>query len=153
MKNTSQIISSLQNKPQFSKLVEYRCIDRLKSSLLLSIQNYIKKGYIKNNKLFFILKARLNKHDENKTIEMLKTILNSPMILESDNFLECINIEIDDVVFYVDNKPELSSGLHVTNSHEETYKERASGEIKIDIKDEKLNLLAKSILTIIKSKK
>ncbi len=153
MKNSSQIISSLQNKPQFSKLVEYRCIDRLKSSLLLSIQNFIKNGYIKNNKLFFILKAKLNRHDQDNTITMLKTILNSPMILESDKFLECIDIQIDDVVFYVDNKPEHKTKLHTTNTDKETYPERASGEIDINIEDEKLNQLAKSILEIIKAKK
>ena len=152
MKNTSQIISSLQNKPQFSKLVEYRCIDRLKSSLLLSIQNYIKNGYIKNNKLFFILKARLNKHDQENTITMLKTILASPMILESEKFVECKGMEIEDVVFYVDNKPQGKTKLHTTDAHTETYPERASGEAEVNIEDKKLNQLAKSILEIIKSR-
>ena len=151
MKNANQIISYLQSKPQFSKLVEYRCINRLKSSLLLSIQNYIKKGYIKNNKLFFILKAKLNRHDEEKTIEMLKTILNSPMILKSEKFLECENIKIDDVVFYVDNKPQSKSTLHEVKTHTQTYPERASGDIDVDIKDEKLNSLVQSIQKIIKT--
>ena len=151
MKNVSQIMSSLQNKPQFSKLLEYRCINKLKSSLLLSIQNYIKKGYIKNNTLFFILKARLNKHDEQNNIQMLKTILNSPMILKSEKFLDCIDIKIDDIVFFVDNNPSKEILLHTTNAHNEIYNERADGNIEINIQDEKLKQIANNILTIIKN--
>jgi hypothetical protein len=151
MKNVSQIMSSLQNKPQFSKLLEYRCINKLKSSLLLSIQNYIKKGYIKNNTLFFILKARLNKHDEQNNIQMLKTILNSPMILKSEKLLDCIDIKIDDIVFFVDNNPSKEIVLHTTNAHNDIYKERADGNIEINIQDEKLKQIANNILNIIKN--
>ena len=151
MKNVSQIMSSLQNKPQFSKLLEYRCINKLKSSLLLSIQNYIKKGYIKNNTLFFILRARLNKHDEQNNIQMLQTILNSPMILKSEKFLDCIDIKIKDIVFFVDNNPDKEIPLHITNAHKHLYKERANGDIEINIQNEKLKQIANSILTIIKS--
>jgi hypothetical protein len=152
MKNATQIITSLQYKPQYHKLLEQKCVNRLKSSFLLSIQNYIKYGYIRGNKLTFVVGATLNKHDIAKTIEIVKTILNSPMLLESDKFCECLDIQIDDVEFKVDHKPKKTYNLYSTKSDKSTYKERATGDIEVDIKDEKLKKLAKSILDIIKAK-
>lgn len=152
MKNASQIITSLQYKPQYQKLLEQKCIHRLKSSLLLSIQNYIKKGYIKNNKLIFIVGATLDKHDINKTVDLIKTILSSSMLLESEKFCDCLDIQIDDVEFYVDHKPQKKLNLYTTTAHKSTYKEQATGNINVDIKDEKLKELATNILEIIKAK-
>lgn len=153
MKNASQIITTLQYKPQFSKILESKCINRLKSSLLLSIQNNIKYGYIKNNTLTFVLTTRLNKLDADNIINTIKLILNSPMILESQNFVECFDIQIDDVKIYTDYKPQNKSLLYTTNAHELHYKERATGDIDINIEDEKLYELAQSILNIIKERK
>ncbi len=152
MKNASQIITSIQYKPQYHKLLEHKCIHRLKSSLLVSIQNYIKYGYIKNNILVFVVGATLDKHDIAKTVEMIKLILQSPMLLESENFFECLDTQIDDVRFQVDHKPRTDVKLHLSSSHQLLYKERATGNIKIDIKDKKLNELSQSILNIIKAK-
>ena len=153
MKNASQIITTLQNKPQFSKLIESKCIQRLKSSLLLSIQHNIKYGYIKNNILYFVLTTRLNKLDIDNIINTIKMILNSPMILASDNFLDCLDAGIGDVQIYTDPKPKLEVKLFSTDAHNLFYKERASGDIKFEIEDKKLNELTQSILKIIKSKK
>ena len=152
MKNASQIITSIQYKPQYHKLLEHKCINKLKSSLLLSVQNYIKYGYIKNNKLFFVMSATLNKLDVDSNINIIKTILKSPMILESEKFMECLDFEIDDVVFYVDHKPKSKVKLYTTDSEQVQYKERATGSIDIPIKDEKLKELAQNILEIIKAK-
>jgi hypothetical protein len=82
---------------------------------------------------------------------MLKTILNSPMILKSEKFLDCIDIKIDDIVFFVDNNPSKEILLHTTNAHNEIYNERADGNIEINIQDEKLKQIANNILTIIKN--
>lgn len=150
MKNASDIITSIQYKPQYKKLLGYKCIDKLKDSLLLSIQNYVKNVYIKNKILYFKMSATLNKHDLNNAIETLKMILNSPMILKSQKFIECQDIEIDDVIFFVDHKPKTNYKLYGGSSNKIVYEERASGNIKIEIEDEKLRELAKSIQTIIK---
>ena len=150
MKNASQIITSLQYKPQYKKLLEQKCINRLKSSLLLSIQNYIKKGYIKNNKLIFIVGATLDRHDIKKTVDLIKTILGSSMLLESEKFCECLDIQIDDVEFYVDHKPEKKPSLYTTTAHKSTYKEQATGNIHVDMKDKKLKELAENILETIR---
>lgn len=151
MKNASDIITSIQYKPQYKKLLGYKCIDKLKNSLLLSIQNYIKNVYIKNNILTFKLSAALNKHDLNNAIDTLKMILNSPMILNSEKFLDCDGIQIDDVKFFVDHTPADKSSLHVGNHEEVLYPERASGTLHIEMNDKKLQELAKSIQEIIKS--
>jgi len=152
MKNASQIITTLQHKPQFSKLTESVCINRLKSSLLPSIQHNIKYGYIKNSTLYFVLTTRLNKLDVDNIINTIKMILKSPMILESEKFIECLGKDINDVKLYTDHKPLKNFKPFTTESHSLTYPERATGEIEISIKDDKLNQLAKSILEIIKSK-
>jgi hypothetical protein len=153
MKNAGQIITTLQHKPQFSKLIESSCIKRLKSSLLPSIQHNIKYGYIKNNTLYFVLTTRLNKLDIDSIINTIKMILNSPMILESDSFLECLDIKIDDVKIYTDPKPQKKFKLFTTQAHQQKYSERATGNLQVLIKDEKLNQLAQTILEIIKASK
>ena len=152
MKNATQIITSIQYKPQYSKLLEHKCIHRLKSSLLASIQNYIKYGYIKNNILTYVVGATLDKHDIKNTVEMIKLILQSPMLLESENFFECLDVQIDDVRFVVDHKPKQIVKLHSTDSYKLLYKERATGDIEVNIKDKKLNELSLSIMKIIKAK-
>ena len=56
MKNANQIINTLQHKPQFSKLLSYRCIDKLdidniintiklilNSPVILESQKFVKK--------------------------------------------------------------------------------------------------------------
>ena len=152
MKNAGQILTSLQYKPQFSKILESKCINRLKSSLLPTIQNNIKYGYIKNSTLTFVLTTRLNKLDVDNIINTIKLILNSPMIKESQSFVDCFDIQIDDVKIYTDFKPRKKAFLYETHTHELHYKERANGNFDIDIKDENLHKLAQSILEIIKER-
>lgn len=152
MKNASQIITTLQHKPQFSKLIELNCINKLKSSLLPSIQHNIKYGYISKATLYFVLNTKLNKLDIDNIINTIKMILNSPMILESKNFNECLGLEILDVKLYTDHKPQKKYHSFSTSAHTLTYPERATGDIDIDIQDPKLQTLAQSILEIIKAK-
>jgi len=152
MKNATQIITTLQNKPQFSKLLESKCIVKLKSSLLISIQHNIKYAYINNGILNFVLTTRLNKFDIDNIINTIKMILNSPMILESDKFLECLDTKIEDVRVYLDPKPIQKVKLFSTTSHINMYKERATGNIKVNIEDKKLNKLAQEIFELIKNK-
>jgi hypothetical protein len=152
MKNISQIITSLQSKPQYNKILQHKCIGRLLSALLLNIQNNIKYGYIKNDKLYIVISATLNKYDKDNIINTIKMILNSPMILESEKFVECLDITIEDVVVYTEHKPKINFKPYKTSSHALTYHERASGEFMIDMKDERLNELAKEIQQIIKVK-
>ena len=152
MKNISQILISLQHKPQYYKILQHSCIKRLTSILLPNIQNSIKYSYIKNSKLYIVTFATLNKYDKDNIINTIKMILNSPMILESESFMECFDITIDDVVVYTDHKPKVDFKPYKTSAHTLTYYERASGSIGVAIKDKKLNKIAKEIQNIIKEK-
>jgi hypothetical protein len=152
MKNASQIITSLQYKPQYHKILEHRCIKRLICALLLNIQNNIKYGYIKNDKLYIVISATLNKYDKDNIINTIKMILNSPMILKSQKFMECLDITLQDVIVYTDHKPKIDFKPYHNEAYKLTYHERASGEVKVDVKDKKLNQLLKEIQTIIKER-
>lgn len=150
MKNASEIISSLQNQPQFYKLVEYSCIKKLKSLLLPSIQNIIKYGYIKNDILYLILSTNINKHDKDNIINIIKAILNLKSRGEFDSFVECSSVEIKDILIKVDLTPKKQIVLYPSHFITIKYKERAKGNIKIEIKDKKLLSIANDILKIIK---
>jgi hypothetical protein len=150
MKNASQIITSIQYKPQFKKVLDYKCISKLISIILPSLQKSIKHGFIHKNIFYITITASLNKYDKDNIINTIKMVLNSKMILEEKGFVECNNIEIDDIIVYVDHKPKIPANLHMTNAHTLTYHERASGNIEINIKDKKLNSLAKEIQEMIK---
>ncbi|MDF1878764.1 hypothetical protein JHD46_03825 [Sulfurimonas sp. SAG-AH-194-C20] len=150
MKTTQDILTSIQHKPQFKKILHHKCIDKLLSTILPAIRRNIKHGYINKNIFYIIITAALNKYDKDNIIKTIKGVLNSPMILNSEHFTQCNEINIEDVIVYVDHKPKIISQLHTTSTHILTYTERASGDIKIDIKDERLHALAQSIQEIIR---
>ena len=151
MKNASQIINSLQYKPQYKKILEHKCIKRLSSALMLSIQRNIKFGYFKNNILFFTISATLDKYDKDNIINTIKMILNSPMILNSEKFIECQDIKIEDIKVYVDHKPKYNFIPFTTNTHDIQYFERAKGDFNTTVQDAKLQELLEEIQTIIKA--
>lgn len=150
MKTTQDILTSIQHKPQFKKILHYKCIDKLLSTILPAIRRNIKHGYINKNVFYIIITAALNKYDKDNIIKTIKGVLNSPMILKSEHFLECDEINIEDVIVYIDHKPKITTDLHITSTHKIIYTERASGNIQIDIKDAKLHALAQKIQDIIK---
>jgi len=150
MKNASQIISSIQYKPQFKKILHHKCINKLMSTILPAIRKSIKYGYINKNIFYITITAALNKYDKDNIIKTIKMVLNSKMILESEQFNECSGLNIEDVIVYVDHKPRAKTELYVTQADKITYYERATGEIAINIEDPKLKELAQSIQDIIK---
>ena len=150
MKNASQIITSLQYKPQFKKILHYKCINKLLSTLLPTVRQRIKHTYIHKNIFFITIAATLDKYDKDNIIKTIKMVLNSKMILESEQFFECSDIIIEDVIVYVDHKPLLKTNLYKTDTHTLRYTERASGNISINIQDKKLHDLAQSIQDLIK---
>ncbi len=146
MKNSAQIITSIQNRPQFSKLCKYSCIKKIQSLFSPALQKMIKFAYFKNDILFFVLNHPGAKQEFDNNIQNIKSALN---FVQPD---ECMDILVTDIKAFVTNKPIKDSKLFKTNSAQ-IYKERASGDIEVNIEDEKLNKLAKSIQDIIKAKK
>ena len=144
MKNSAQILSSIQNRPQFSKLSKYNCIKKIQSLFSPALQRMIKFAYFKNDILFFVLNHPGAKQEFDNNIQNIKSALN---FVQPE---ECVNISVTDIKAFITNKPIKKTTLF-TNAHiNQIYKERASGNIEINIKDKKLNQLVKSIQAIIK---
>ena len=145
MKNASQIIHSLQNKPQFSKLSKYKCIKRIESLFVPAFQNMIKFSYIKNDTLFFVLSHPAAKQEFDNNIQNIKSALkfHTPE--------ECVHTPLQDIRAFVTHSP--AKQAQTWKKIDITYKERATGDFSIDIQDPRLNALVKSIQTIIKAKK
>ena len=145
MKNSAQILSIIQNRPQFSKLSKYSCIQKIQSLFSPALQRMIKFAYFKNDILFFVLNHPGAKQEFDNNIQNIKSALN---FVQPD---ECKETSVTDIRAFVTNKPIKKTVLFHTDS-KEVYKERATGDVKVDIKDEKLNKLVKSIQDIIKAK-
>ncbi len=145
MKNATQIITSLQNKPQFSKLHKFACIEKIQSMFMPSFTRFVKFTYFQNNTLFFVLNHNAGKQEFDKAVENIKSALN---FYTPD---ECQGIKIENIKAFVTHSPRKKTPeVKIARQY---YKERASGNLHVDIKDERLNTLVKSIQNIIKAKK
>ncbi len=143
MKKAHDILSSLQNQPQFRKLDNVRCIHKILSVFLPSVQRFIEYGYIKNGTLFVVLNHNAGKQEFDNNIKMIKDLLKSIKIPE------CEGVHFSQIKAFVTNRPRRKRG-----SKRETvpfYEERSKGEFDIDmLKDEELRSIAKEIQEIIK---
>ena len=144
MKNATQIITSIQNKPQFSKLSKFKCIKRIQSMFMPTFTRFVKFTYFQNNTLFFVLNHNAGKQEFDNNVQNIKSALNfhTPK--------ECEDTIIEDIKAFVTHSPVKKEIMNARVI--EQYKERASGDINIKIHDEKLNTLVKSIQKIIKAK-
>lgn len=145
MKNASQIINSIQSRPQFSKLIYYKCIKIVQSMFTPPIQKMIKFAYIKNKTLFFVFNHPVGKQEFDNNIQSIKSALKFYTPTECK---ECEEILFDDIKAFVTYTPKVQEDE--LKDIVQTYKERSSGDFSIDIKDEKLSSLAKEIQKIIK---
>jgi hypothetical protein len=143
MKNACDIINSLQNRPQFSKLSRFGCIDKIRLSFSPPLQKMIKFAYIKNNTLFFVLNHPGAKQEFDNNIQSIKSALKyvKPK--------ECQELDIEDIKAFVTHTPTNRKSLEVLKKPQ-TYPERATGNFQIQSKDEKIKELFESIQMIIK---
>ncbi len=148
MKNASQIINSIQSKPQFSKLSYYKCIDIVQSMFTPPVQKMVNFAYIKNKTLFFVFNHPVGKQEFDNNIQSIKSALNFHI---PDECMECEERLFDDIKAFVTHTPKKSLQTEQKNTLKQVYKERGSGNIHVDIKDEKLNSLIRSIQEIIKA--
>ena len=144
MKNASDILNSLQNKPQFSKLSHYKCISRIQSLFSAPLQKMIKFAYIKNNTLFFVLNHPGAKQEFDNNIQSIKSAL------KFYNPAECEENSIKDIKAFVTHTP--SKITIETGKEIQRYPERSSGNFEVNIHDEHLKSLIESIQRIIKEK-
>ncbi|HIP55043.1 MAG TPA: hypothetical protein EYH11_06185 [Sulfurimonas autotrophica] len=148
MKSSSDILNSLQNRPQFSKLSQYKCINKIRSAFSIPLQKMIKFAYIKNKTLFFVLNHPGAKQEFDNNIQSIKSAL------KFHTPTECENETITDIKAFVTHKPTFYANKTVLQTPKEiaSYKERATGNFNIPVQDEKLYALIRSIQTIIKEK-
>ncbi len=148
MKSSSDILNSLQNKPQFSKLSQYKCIHKIQSAFSTPLQKMIKFAYIKNKTLFFVLNHPGAKQEFDNNIQSIKSAL------KFHTPAECIDETITDIKAFVSHTPSLhvSTVELLTPKKIVSYKERAKGDFEIPVHDEKLKELILSIRNIIKEK-
>ncbi len=148
MKNSSDILNSLQNKPQFSKLSHYKCIHKIQSIFSPPLQKMIKFAYIKNNTLFFVLNHPGAKQEFDNNIQSIKSALkfHTPQ--------ECSEEKITDIKAFVTHTPSLHVSIQPIEAAKKmlVYKERATGDFEIPVHDAKLKALILSIQNIIKEK-
>lgn len=145
MKNASQIITSLQNKPQFSKLSRYKCIQKIESAFTPALRKMIKFGYIKNNILFFVLTHPAGKQEFDNSIQNIKSALKFYMPKE------CESTPFDDIkAFVTHTPPKMALQENITR---ELYPERANGDFIISVNDIKLIALLEDIKKTIKENK
>ena len=144
MKNVSDILNSLQNKPQFSKLSHYRCIDRIQSLFSPPLQKMVKFAYIKNTTLFFVLNHPGAKQEFDNNIQSIKSAL------KFCNPEECQGENIQDIKAFVTHTP--TKIFQIEEKEPQIYPERSSGEFKINIHNQELKSLVESIQNIIKEK-
>jgi hypothetical protein len=143
MKNASQIIDIIQNRPQFSKLSKMKCIKKIQSLFTEPVQKMINFAYFKQETLFFVFNHPAGKQEFDNSIENIKSALKFHI---PD---ECIDTPVSDIKAFVTHSPRKKAEPILEKK--QTYKERSSGEFEVSIKDEKLNALVKSIKDIIKA--
>lgn len=144
MKNAMQIINSIQNKPQFSKLNKYKCIKKIESMFMPTFQRFVKFSYIKNDTLFFVLNHNAGKQEFDNSIQNIKKALNlyAPK--------ECEELAIKDIKAFITHSPSIDEEKPLIRVQQ--YPERSSGNFAIEIQDNRLNTLVRSIQQIIKEK-
>jgi len=146
MKNAYDIISSIQNRPQFSKLSRYKCIDTIRSSFSRPLQKMIKFAYIKNDTLFFVLNHPGAKQEFDNNIQSIKSALKFVQPKE------CQEFSITDIKAFVSHTPANITTKTINTKEAQTYPERATGNFEIKTQDEKLRSLLESIRSLIKEK-
>lgn len=148
MKSATQIINSIQSKPQFSKLSYYKCIKIVQSMFTAPVQKMISFAYIKNRTLFFVLNHPAGKQEFDNNIHSIKSALKFYMPMHCKEQDENL---FDDIKAFVTHSPKKE--VQDERQTNQVYIERSSGNFEINVQDERLNSLIKSIQDIIKSRK
>ena len=137
MKNSSQILSKLQHQPQFSKLAQFTCLDRIQSLFPPHLQRLVAYSYLRNHIIYFVLKHPGAKQEFDIIIESIKTPL------KQITPPECQGLEFFDIRAYVSHKQAcVPSLVRDTIPH---YTERSNAKFINIVTSEKLHALFEKI--------
>ncbi|MBD3823179.1 MAG: hypothetical protein IE916_01540 [Epsilonproteobacteria bacterium] len=142
MKNAYEIIQSLQNEPQFSKLKTARCLGTIKSLFNHRLQTMIKFAYLKNGTIFFVLTHPGAKQEFDNSIDSIKSALKFHMPQE------CAELSFKELKAFVTHSPR--KVITAQSDEPRRYKERSTGAFENSVKDPKLHALIGTIQKIIK---
>ncbi len=135
MKSINQIISHIISKPQFQKISQKRCFDKLVKLLPPHLKNAVIFTYTKNQTLFFVLNHPGLKMEFHYKVNLIKTLLKQIKTID----VECKTMQdILDIKYFVSNKQPLQKKKQKNKLF---YKELAKGEFKILTKNKKLQNL------------
>lgn len=113
----------------------------------IPVQKMINFAYIKNRTLFFVFNHPVGKQEFDNNIQSIKSALKFYM---PDECKDCQESLFDDIKAFVTHTPRKTKEEY--KEIKALYKERSSGNFEINIQDEKLNSLVRSIQKIIKEK-
>jgi hypothetical protein len=134
MRKANEILNTVKSKPYFKDIHKYSCFNKLKSLLPPRFQDAIAFFYIKNNTLFGGLSHPGYKMELNYNKDLVKALLNQLISVK----IECKEVfkDVVKIEFFV-------SKFHtpppmITEDTDPKYRELASGEFELKVKDREL---------------
>jgi len=144
MKTVKNIISHIISKPQYKKISQKRCFDKVVKLLPPHLQSAVLFTYVKNQTLFFVLNHPGLKMEFHYKVNLIKSLLKQ---IKSIDPL-CKNMQdIKDIKAFVSNKPRIKT----EPKKKLYYKELSSANFKILTKNKKLTTLFQKIKDTIKN--
>jgi hypothetical protein len=137
MKNAKNIIEHIIKRPSNKKILQKRCFERVKNALPPHFCNAIEFIYLKNQTLFFVLNHPGMKMEFNYKHNLIKNLLNKLKYIDEN----CSEIEVIDIKSFVSNKVFKKSEEKI----ERFFKEKSTGEFKIESQNEELIKVFKNI--------
>jgi len=142
MKNSKNIINHLLNNPLYSKIVQVKCFNRLKSLLPPRLQKGIVFIYKKEKTLFLVLNHPTFKMEFNYKLDLIKLWLKQLQNID-DN---CKGLDIETVKTFVSNKVvEKKESKNV-----DLYEEKSDGDFENLAKDKNIKEVFDKIKMIIR---
>ncbi len=147
MKSVNQIISHIVSKPQFKKISQKRCFDKVVKLLPPYLQKAVMFTYTKNQTLFFVLNHPGLKMEFHYKVNLIKSLLKE---LKTTH-LDCKDMQdIRQIKAFVSNKT-IQNRPKQTKKY--SYKELSNANFKILTNNKKLKNLFLEIQKVIKDAK
>ena len=141
MKKANEILNGVKSRPNFKSIHKYSCFNKLKALLPPRFQKAIAFFYIRNNTLFGGLSHPGYKMELNYNKDLVKSLLKELILIEQS--CQEIFASVEKIEFFVSKfhtkAPELRSRSIPR------YKELASGNFTIDVKNQKLAAIFEKI--------
>jgi len=137
MKNATHILSTLRHKPQFKKLGNFQCIQRIQMLFPPHLQRLIRYGYIHNKILYYVLSHPGAKQEFDIIIGSIKTPL------KQHPPQECSTITWSDIRAFVSHKRPPKPFRKIPSVYQ--YKERSAARFTNETSHKKLHSIIEQI--------